>query len=503
MPGYELALTTSEPSLIKIQEAYYCDSDLVDSTGDLVLYRRNAFDDQVRFMQDEIIVEGALGWILGSPGTGKSVAAFAFAISKSLEDWTVIWVKLFPSARPVCLMLQGNQKFSAPCTTEMILHLLKQPASTNKHLLIVDGFVSNQADHVTIQEEAYQWRKLDKTNRRLIIVCSMLSRGKVSEGDDAVYKVREFLLYSWTKGEYVEALSIPVFRESVLSALDAAPETQLLDMIEQKFYYAGGSARYMFQFRTEDVIRKLRAAIRAIPIPPSSFFYWSNIRAENVINCLFSVFPGSGGRIYCESIVSDFAASELGSCMPPTAFQSVISLFNLDISGALFEAMFCCRLRNRGVSLTFSNGTKGFFAKASIRKFKATSESYVVEDEEWLKPESENNPGFDLVYVNRNAGFARFIQVTRGDDHDLNLDLCKIFITKLVNCPIKIVEFCFVVQNENLEQFRIPENSRLGQDLVKGRGALREWFTSGDTQVYWTTGSEHKQITKVGMHDIL
>jgi hypothetical protein len=218
------------------------------------------------------------------------------------------------------------------------------------------------------------------------------------------------------------------------------------------------------------------------------------------------MFPESGGKLYCESLVSDFAASELGSFMSPAAFQSVIRLFKLDISGsgagALFEAMFCCRLRNRGVSLTFSNGTKGSFGKASIRKFKAKSESHVVKDEEWLKPESENNPGFDLVYVNRNAGFARFIQITRGDDDDLNLDACKLFITKLVNCPIKIVEFCFVVQNENLEKFKIPLKNRLGQDLVKGRGALREWFISGDTQVYWTTGSEHKQVTKVGMHDI-
>ena len=48
--------------------------------------------------------------VLGSRGVGKSVAAFAFALSKCTADWSVIWVKLGRRGTPLCLMFQESQK---------------------------------------------------------------------------------------------------------------------------------------------------------------------------------------------------------------------------------------------------------------------------------------------------------------------------------------------------------------------------------------------------------
>ena len=56
-----------------------------------------------KFMQDQVIGKGVLGWIIGSPGTGKSAVAFTFAVSKIMEGWNVKWAKLFLSRDPSCL----------------------------------------------------------------------------------------------------------------------------------------------------------------------------------------------------------------------------------------------------------------------------------------------------------------------------------------------------------------------------------------------------------------
>ena len=42
-----------------------------------------------------------------------------------------------------------------------------------------------------------------------------------------VNHVAEFSVFSWTKDEYLRALSVPIFQDSVKSVLDAAPGTEL------------------------------------------------------------------------------------------------------------------------------------------------------------------------------------------------------------------------------------------------------------------------------------
>ena len=69
-------------------------------------------------------------------------------------------------------------------------------------------------------------------------------------------------------------------------------------------------------------------------------------------------------------------------------------------AGALFEAMFCCQLQNEGVLLILKNETS--------ERFEVNSLSYKVEDE-WLEPPIGLNSGYDLVYVNRNAGMVLFV----------------------------------------------------------------------------------------------
>jgi hypothetical protein len=170
-------------------------------------------------------------------------------------------------------------------------------------------------------------------------------------------------------------------------------------------------------------------------------------------------------------------------------------------AGSMLETLFCTDLCSGNLELTFQNDSSVLLASASIRKVDMQkSNSIEVKDEEWLKPEAETHPGFDLVYINPQAEFVRFVQLTRSDRHKLNLTPCKLFIDKLTKCKIKIVEFCFVVNKEKLANFKVTNTKK---EPVQGRGALTKYRLASDRDVeYWVEGSEETQVTVAGMDDI-
>ena len=500
------AFAPFEQNFVRIEESLHKSCMLTNRVGDLVLYRRPAFDAEINFCRQEIMAEGYLGWILGPPGTGKSVAVFAFAVSVDRPEWTVIWVKL-SQYLPRMSIFEGNQQYTAETSYEFVRHFLGQAGGSQKCLLILDGFLITNIEHDQTRKYAQEWRYRDQYNRRLIIISSMSSRGKVNDGEDSIYRVREHKVPSWTRREYDDALEIPDLLSSVSSSLGSPPGNSvqgLQELINQKFYFAGGSARHMFEFAIKDVKESLDRALQSIPsIPPEGYFMMS-ARAGNAVNRLVALYPSSEDDLR-EIFVSAYVRSKLRATVTSSAIRSMLSTVKDDVfgsgAGSMLEILFCTDLCSGNLELTFRNGSSVLLPSASIRKVDMeTSDSIEVEDEEWLKPVAETNPGFDLVYINTQAEFARFVQLTRSDRHKLNLTPCKLFIDKLTKCKINIVEFCFVVNKGNLAKFKVINTKNCP---VQGRGALTKYrLASARDEQYWVDGSEATQVTVAGMDDI-
>ena len=448
--------------------------------------------------------EGVLGWILGPPGTGKSVGAFAFAASVDRVEWTIMWVQFSRDGIPSISIFEGDYKYTAPCSLEMLLGLISLRAQTGvkNSLLILDGYLRSEVNHQHVLQQATGWRNMDKDRRRLVVASSLSSRGKFSEGEDIANSVQEHIVPSWIFQEYLAALQIPELAESVYRFLDTTPGKPLQEAIEDKFYYAGGCARYMFEYSSEVVKSRIEDAVRTLPIQLSEAFFMMSWRAGTAINLLVGLLPGKGG--WFEFFVSSYAASCIAERVTPPALKSMLSALRDDVSGSgagsMFETMLCSQLRSGGLPLRFRNGTSVLLSPSSIRKINLKSSSSIeVEDEEWMKPESPINRGYGLVYINRPARFVRFIQSTRSDLHRLNLTPCKEFIDKLTDCEIRIVEFCFVVNYDNLKRFRVLNTEN---DPVKGRGALGPYQIASDKFEMWQSGSEEMQVTVTSTDDI-
>eukprot|EP00960_Hanusia_phi_P007029 200214-Hanusia_phi.AAC.1 len=60
--------------------------------------------------------------------------------------------------------------------------------------------------HERVYEECRGWRDGDREHRRLVVVTSMASRGKVKEEEDKANELRVHNVVSWTLDEYLEAV---------------------------------------------------------------------------------------------------------------------------------------------------------------------------------------------------------------------------------------------------------------------------------------------------------
>ena len=82
----------------------------------------------------------------------------------------------------------------------------------------------------------------------------------------------------------------------------------------------------------------------------------------------------------------------------------------------------------------------------------------------------------------------------RGDEY-------KLFISKLVDFQIKIVECCFWLKK--LEKFKNSVKSKDGTDHVKGRDERCSWYVACKDLVAWGASSVHEQVTIAGMANIV
>ena len=57
-----------------------------------MLYCRPTFHSQFEFLDERVLQESHLGWILGPPGVGKSATAMAFASTVNRSEWIVTFV---------------------------------------------------------------------------------------------------------------------------------------------------------------------------------------------------------------------------------------------------------------------------------------------------------------------------------------------------------------------------------------------------------------------------
>jgi hypothetical protein len=221
---------------------------------DTRLYLRPRCISLIKFTIESLKNRDTVDLIVGQPGTGKSLLAFlAGQILSVHHDADVLWVHIHKrkddSFTFSCIVMHANSRSTVlfdsvePLLTFIVGDWGIDSPHDRLRVMFIDGYV-DEPPLGTVNAKALGWLESDSRKNRLIFLSSMCSISNLlTKDDELLFDIRIFRQWSWRYIEYEEALENDEFRNSLAQEID--PRT--------KYFYAGGCARFMFQFDTSKV----------------------------------------------------------------------------------------------------------------------------------------------------------------------------------------------------------------------------------------------------------
>jgi hypothetical protein len=504
-------ITELENGYLELEKMFLEDSGLF-CANNLIIYPREDYTKEVEFLKEEVMKNSQWGWILGPPGTGKSITTYAFLLDLiGTKQWKITWIHLSRRIFPQYVQFHENYKESGTIDDRERLMRLLDFASEGNHIVVIDGF-ADLVDHNAIIKDCYAWFSQNIVLHRLTVLCSMSSRGKTNIQDDKNQRVNIHNVNSWKIEEYHQAMKNNVFFESIREFLDGSLDLEVTpqELIDSKYYFAGGSSRFMFCLKTNEVVDLLDQSVEvihdALPYIQGTIGDQSNF----VVNRLFSIFKKEGSRTQ-RTIVSEYAASQLamkmGRKLVENFYQTLRSRLNPSMDGWLLEMWFFAALSEEGVTVYNSSQNKEVtWPQSDILNFDPNQMNLDLfkSSPVWLKPLKWCQGGYDAVYVDMQKNLLKFVQITRSSTHSFKLNEFAIFLqnfkkvhTKFdvngketTSIEVKALEIYFLVPKKTVREFQInySQISGMGQleDLVQ-----KDWG--------WKKGHEHKQVKVRGI----
>eukprot|EP00961_Rhodomonas_salina_P220036 2974868-Rhodomonas_salina.1 len=158
------------------------------------------------------------------------MTTLSFCFSQEMSEWSVTILRIGKQKRFRCIQTTGDKRRWCKSNNHMAAKLTAKVlagwSERQKHLVILDGMTSNIDAHERVYEECRGWRDDDRKHRRLVVVTSMASRGKVKDEEDRSNKLRAHNVVSWTLDEYLEAVQYDKLYKVVEPMLDAGNSTK-------------------------------------------------------------------------------------------------------------------------------------------------------------------------------------------------------------------------------------------------------------------------------------
>ncbi|KAJ3345192.1 hypothetical protein HDU83_004314 [Entophlyctis luteolus] len=485
-------------AFFNLDSDYVADSGVTAST--LMLYCRPAFKRQFEFLQNHVLDQDVFGWILGPPGTGKSTTALAFVSTIPKMVWSVTWIHMNRLWDSTCLQFEADKKkaivLSKKHSIERQLEAILKRVS-KKHLVIIDGYAAPVKRHIDALEYCMYWRSKDRANRRLCVVCSMVSRGKSRITEDLLNNIKEHFVESWCLEEFQTAVENKQFYAYVAHNMDASNDDHLVphtptQLVESKFHFAGGSPRFMFQFNTDSVMELIVASITAVSNARRYFLNTNEDSSDNVINGIFSwhIAPTTGEKVIF--IISQYAAIQLAMNEGPEFVKKIATVVekysNLLMDRSLLEMWFFASLCNGGVIIHNSNGLEPEkWPQARIIHSIDSKQIPVIPDfPTWFIPSKWNQGGYDAVFCHKAQNHISFVQVTHSNMHSFRIEyfynLLKALSESQSAFEIKKLDIIFLVDTEKLQEFCI--STVTGEGLLSAFPGWRKGHERENVKIY-------------------
>ena len=285
--------------------------------------------------------------------------------------------------------------------------------------------------------------------------------------------------------------------ECVPTPIDSDSEIRRVQArLKAKFFFSGGSARYMFSYST-DLVKKcicravdseddVAGLLRGIIGATSSY------ATHRLTNCFPHPSPAVSTSCLC-TVISRFAAERLSMKAGPDAIEVLANSLQQDLNpsmeGWIFEMLFFSRLRLTGVHLVDkTKHTHVWQESVQISILQKQTLEELPGDRIWLRPYRWNQGGYDAVFVDKTLRTVRFVQVTRGKKHSFKIQHFRKLLDQF-GVREGHVEIFFLVPVGNIEEFAISE--------VTGHGCLAAFSPDSSLTTKWKKKSEEIDFVQI------
>lgn len=384
----------------------------------------------------------------GPPGTGKSTEVWAWALWKAVENKQKVTWFHFSKKAAIKVVIDGVAMTISSGYSAEIVDINRSDGS----ILVVDGLT--KADSVNINRGCSAWRhqgKLQGESRCFVVVSSVSVTVALEQDREA--EIETFTVGSWSLKQYEDACMDDTLYAEVKSKLVVDGDAEIAlgreELILSKYRFAGGCARWMFEFGYVDWLKDFNGHLAKIGSYKNIFTEGGGDEAVMAANHLrgVSIVETVAGREKKYFFISEYAAMELGKKCDDkrkfliSSYEKADEVDNPSFRGWIFEFDVDYQLQEAartaakelGVTIRPTNVSEQwkvdkYITFSTVPSLAAEIKQFELEatqSELWAKPAKWNQAAYDFLCFQKVKGtlHMKAVNATGGGKHKVLLDV--------------------------------------------------------------------------------
>ena len=406
----------------------------------------------------------------GPPGVGKSTTVWLWLMHSISDHASALWAhyRKLGSTKFVVIRRTGDQL--------LFQHHESTATVTDKNfgIVVADGIRTEILREVTKDLQGFRaGKQVYVTSQQVVIPEEHLMELDMVEFYDS----------SWTNSDV----------EDYASKMDTAQQNQLLvdyqgttsqnstfnESIESKYWYFGGSARYMFGMTMQRALNDLEKHASAVPNAELVLNALSGSRGVLAVNHIIACFPGAARKYtLLSNHVIHLLSARLGFAAIKMFYRSPWVRGNPSVHGFVFEWDLFTQVEETG-NLALSSREDLIEPMASDlettwpvdeivswRHF--LSNSFTATSRIMVRPEKWNQPEYDGLYIHQNQPGQRELVAWNASEalnHKGSVTKLTAFLREIgtrQEDPINFdkVRFVFILPVGKLASFELPNQQQ-------------------------------------------
>jgi hypothetical protein len=399
--------------------------------------------------------------VTGPPGTGKSTATWLWCCEQSRE-FKIFWLHLDEFICTLCSFGKGDEfqqlslHFANRSRVEVTTEIMKIAQMDEADIFVLDGLTTDSKNNLI--SLTLEWRSKFVKRRALIV-----SSCQVTFHQQGMDLINTIFVPSWKFQDYESAINNDTFYDSVKHLF--LYDLEKSEALSEKYFFAGGSARWMFYCHTETVMKNGKNLIQQVSDLNNLIYGTQRPQSPTAVNQLLAQFSDSDAFI-----VSQYVSREISKLCDSkfirSATQHPLAINNPTFAGWIFEADFLLQLR-----LAVSSPTPFVYSfkendEEKVKTWKIIRQiefldpaefnqlvidnSLTWEDGIWFIPRRWNQGCYDAFCLTKGHNVS-FIQVTCSKSHRISQDYLRFALFNLENAfkiTINSAKIVFVLPRE-------------------------------------------------------